>query len=912
MDAKLVADKQIGRDDIMEEHNVTKSIHQRLAEPFKLQQQGGDFEGAIQDLVEFDHKVESTHQGIAFGPSVLDGSAITGPEFISTKKNGRDYIMEEQSAEPFKFQQQGGDSEGAIQALVNVESTHQSIAIGPNVPSGSATTGHEFISTKQNGRNDITEEQSAESSKLQQQGGYFERAIQHLFKMFQCIAIGPPKYLGSATTGPKFSSNKQNGHDDIAIGPSVPLAKQTVGDEDLRLGSATTGPKFSSNKQKRLGSATTGPKFSSNKQNGRDDIAIGPSVPLAKQTIGDEDLRLYQQLYGYASQGKIDSFINTIESKLKANAPDRLLSRLNPHNNTLLHIAAKFGHAKLAAKILQHHKPLLFETNSDRDTALHIVAKAGDLDTTNTLLREAQSHDVFILLTTRNNEQNTPLHEALIHGHQSVAKCLIEAYHVLRFDCNKERKSTLYLAAEEGFAEIVKLIQKKAFEQNIQVHVHGKSPLHGAILGRRNKELLEIISRMEETFQSPKDEKDRTPLHCAASIGYMEGVRFLLERHLSDSHQVDHRGNFPIHSASSEGHVKIVKELLRHCPDSTEYRNYNFENILHVAARRGKDNVVKYFLKNGEFQMLINQKDSNGNTPLHLATKHHHPKVVYRLAWHRGTNLKLLNGRGETALDITESNFGTIDSYHGSLTWTILKSAFAQPAQSLHVLQWWRSPQVADNGGDHHEERFKDKVNAQNLHVQSRKQRSTQVAGNGGDHHEERFKDRVNALLVVATLVATVAFAAGFTMPGGNNDSAPHEGMAILLTKAMFQTFVICNTIAMYTATLVAVSLIWAQLEDINLVYNALRLALPLLGIALTMMSLAFMAGVYVVVSNLHWLAYVVLILGVLFIFTVLVVFTPLFCNTTSRFYILRRITYFLFCVEVWASGSHKKDQKED
>ncbi|KAL6272232.1 hypothetical protein ACE6H2_022924 [Prunus campanulata] len=672
---------------------------------------------------------------------------------------------------------------------------------------------------------------------------------------------------------------------------------------------------------------------------------------LAEQSEGDKDsssLRLYQQLYGYATQGKIDSFKDTIERKLEANARTRLLPRLSPHNNTLLHIAVSFGHVKLAAEILHLHKPLLFVENVDKDTVLHIAARAGDLDTTKTLLGEARDvgnddADVFRLLNWMNNERNTALHEALIHGYQSVAKCLIEAQSYFNFYGNKEGKSSLYLAAEKGFSEIVKLMQKIVIGQKITVS--GKSPLHGAILGRRNKEFLEIISSMEETFESPKDEKDRTPLHCAATIGYLEGVRFLLERDLSDSHQGDYRGNFPIHSASSKGHVKIVKELLRHRPDSKEFRNLNDENILHVAARCGKDNVVKYFLKKGEFQMLINQKDSNGNTPLHLATMHHHPKVVYRLAWDTRTNLKLLNGRGMTALDITTRNLGTIDSYHGRLTWMVLKSAFVQPAQSLHLLLWWRSPQVADNGadhhedrfkdrdnaqslhlqgeeqrspqvadngGDHHEERFKDKVNARSLHVQREKQRSPQVAGNVGDHHDERFKDRVNALLVVATLIATVAFAAGFTMPGGNNDSAPHEGMAILLTKAMFQAFVICNTIAMYTAILVAVSLIWAQLGDVKLVYIALRLALPLLGIALTMMSLAFMAGVYVVVSNLRWLAYVVLILGVLFIFTVLVVFTPLFCKTSSRFRILRCITYFLFCVEVWASGSHNDDQKED
>ncbi|XP_021830702.1 protein ACCELERATED CELL DEATH 6-like [Prunus avium] len=399
---------------------------------------------------------------------------------------------------------------------------------------------------------------------------------------------------------------------------------------------------------------------------------------LVEQIGGDEgssSLRLFLQLYGYATQGKIDSFKDTIERKLEAdkahdpNARVWLLSGLSPHKNTLLHIAASFGHAKLAAEILDLHKPLLFEKNFDGDTALHIAAKTGELDTTNTLLREARGvdnndHDVSRLLKSVNVEMNTPLHEALIHGHQEVAKCLIEANSAFPFDYNNEQKSSLYLAAEEGYVEIVKLLNKRV-EPKTEVRVPGKSPLHGAILGRRNKELLEIISSMEETFKSPKDEEGRTPLHCAASIGYLEGVRFLLERHLSDSQQVDHGGNFPIHSASSKGHVNIVKELLRHCPDSKELKNCNGENILHVAARCGKDNLVKYFLKKGEFQMLINQKDMKGNTPIHLAAMHHHPKVVYRLAWDTRTNIKLLNGGDMTALDITESTSETIASYRG-------------------------------------------------------------------------------------------------------------------------------------------------------------------------------------------------------------------------------------------------------
>ncbi|XP_008244544.2 PREDICTED: ankyrin repeat-containing protein At5g02620-like [Prunus mume] len=356
-----------------------------------------------------------------------------------------------------------------------------------------------------------------------------------------------------------------------------------------------------------------------------------------------DNLRLYQQLYRYATEGKKGIFNDTIAKKLHdPNASIQLLSRRSPENNTFVHIAVTFGHAQLAAEILQLHKPLLLEKNFEGDTALHIAAKTGD--------------DV---------NETSALPEPLFGGHQSAAKRLIEADPAVSLYTNKEQKSALYLAAEQGLVEILKIMNERAVDKNTQIQ--GNSPLLAAILGCHNKEVLKIISNMEANILNSKDEKGRTPLHCAASIDYLDGVRFLLEIRLSDSHQMDHGGNFPIHSASSKGHVKIVKELLRHCPDSRELKNSSGQNILHVAARFGKDNLVKYFLKNGEFRMLINKKDNLGNTPLHLATMYHHHKVVYLLTWDRRTNLKVVNGRGMTALEISESTLETTASSHGTI-----------------------------------------------------------------------------------------------------------------------------------------------------------------------------------------------------------------------------------------------------
>ncbi|CAL2247721.1 unnamed protein product [Prunus armeniaca] len=401
----------------------------------------------------------------------------------------------------------------------------------------------------------------------------------------------------------------------------------------------------------------------------------------SEETYGDADnLSLYQQLYSYATQGNTNRFQDTIEKELQdPNARFQFLSRQSPQKNTFVHIAVSFGHVELAAKILQQHKPLLLKKNSEGDTALHIAAKAGDVHTTtNTLLREAQgttnvenTGDVLTLLRMKNNEENTTLHEALIRGHQLVAKCLIEADPTVSLYTNKEQKSPLYLATEQGLVEIVKLMNEKAVEKDTKIQ--GKSPLFAAILGRHKKEVLKIISNMEANILNSIDETGRTPLHYAASICYLEGVRFLGRRPV-DSHRKDHCGNFPIHYASSKGHVNIVKELLQHCPESMELTNSSEQNILHVAARCGEDNLVKYFLKKVEFQMLINQKDNKGNTPLHLAKMYHHPKVVDLLALDRRTNLKVLNDRGMTSRDISESTSETSASYHGCVRY---KTAFS-------------------------------------------------------------------------------------------------------------------------------------------------------------------------------------------------------------------------------------------
>ncbi|GAB2279546.1 hypothetical protein Dimus_014189 [Dionaea muscipula] len=353
------------------------------------------------------------------------------------------------------------------------------------------------------------------------------------------------------------------------------------------------------------------------------------------------------------------------------------------------------------------------------------------------------------------------------------------------------------------------------------------------------------------------DEEGRTPLAYAAFIGHLDSVRYFLDK-FSDyvyeadctTYEGDHLdGSFPIHRAAQGGHVLVMKEFLYRFPNMRNLLNNQGHSILHMASKSGKADMVSYLLKMQDTDRLINLRDKDGHTPLHLAVLGGHAKVVSIFTWDERVNLSLQNKLGMTALDVAESFEGTIPRFEQRLALLALRYANAPLARRQRPKPN-PMPPILDN-----------------------------------------YKDRVNTLLLVSTLIATVTFAAGFTVPGGYSSS----GLAIFADKPTFQAFMITNTIALYSSILAVVALIYAQLGDLRLISISLKFAVPFLGISLTMMCVTFMVGVYLLVNHIRWLSIVILVVGSIFLASVLMFFIPLNSPTSIKHIFVRYIFYVPF-----------------
>ncbi|KAL3742738.1 hypothetical protein ACJRO7_018107 [Eucalyptus globulus] len=473
---------------------------------------------------------------------------------------------------------------------------------------------------------------------------------------------------------------------------------------------------------------------------------------------------MHPKVYEAAKSGDFHSLMTTISE----NGED-LFHQTTPKGNNILHVAAQYKQVNFIRDILQHQSrsSLLWQGNDRGDTPLHVAAKVGNDHAVRVFTDLAKSLDqpdaCKKLLERQNTKEDTSLHYAIRGGHESVVELLIKEDPHLCDITNAVGEYPLYLAAHRSLPNIIEPILQASSSPCSHKGPKGLTALHAAV--HSSLTISDKILEKRPDVINEGDDIGWTPLHYVACFGKDNAVRRLLKHDTSVAYGLDKEGDSALHIAAFRGHIKVIDEVVTVCPDAWDIINNKGQTALHAAVIGGQVKVVKHMIGKSNLEDLINEQDTDGNTALHLAVLHKKYNIMYILAQDKRVDRLATNKHHLTAYHIFYAH----------------KEVGYAAAKGYYVL------------GKFGEFPYFQRWVVKDVKKWLDEQYDFSIPTESNIAHQEDYDIFAKFQVLVSGLIATVAFGASLTMPGGyNNDN----GMAILAGRAAFQAFVILNSIA--------------------------------------------------------------------------------------------------------------------
>ena len=177
---------------------------------------------------------------------------------------------------------------------------------------------------------------------------------------------------------------------------------------------------------------------------------------------------------------------------------------------------------------------------------------------------------------------------------------------------------------------------------------HENSPIH--VASRYGD--IELFKHIEVKTEnkSPKNCSGKTPLHLAAFEGHLEICKWYITN-IGEVNNIDELGWTALHFAASNGQVEIFNYLLENGADL--YRSACGQTTLHLAAKCGSSKICKLIVEVHK-GLDINNKDYNGNTPIHFAVEESQLETVKYL-FDKGGDLNSDDDEEDTPLHAATS-----------------------------------------------------------------------------------------------------------------------------------------------------------------------------------------------------------------------------------------------------------------
>ncbi|KAI3836568.1 hypothetical protein MKW92_043258 [Papaver armeniacum] len=456
-----------------------------------------------------------------------------------------------------------------------------------------------------------------------------------------------------------------------------------------------------------------------------------------QEKITDEDSR--NSVYYYWRGAK----------KFFRDFPEALTAEITEDGSTALHVAVRLGRVNFVEELLKLMTPAQLETKThEGDTALSIAAKGNNIEIVKLLVDKNR-----YLLQIENKDGHNALAMAATDGDETVLRYLYkETPEIMlwKTGVTEKRIATLLTSAarHDAFDVVLDLLEKLSEKQS------------GELVFSRDSygmNLLSVLARKPRAF--PSGYKHGFFKRCIYLGGKQpldskvkqDRVRRILKciclelPNLSPGQLENSLVNDAIHQSAIHGITEIFVNLI----DTNPYLEHYVEKetgrgLFQIAIIARQENIYRYLSQMGQRNQNIALVDKFGNNTLHC--------VGY---WVPSPQL---------------------DKAHG-------------PAlQMQREIQWLEEVERVVPP------RYKDMKNNMRMTPKAFFTRQHKDLAQQG---EKWMKDTSQACMVVATLIATVMFAAAFTLPGGNDQNS---GIPLLLKSTAFKVFIISDALSLFAS----------------------------------------------------------------------------------------------------------------
>ncbi|GLJ48258.1 hypothetical protein SUGI_1018810 [Cryptomeria japonica] len=479
-----------------------------------------------------------------------------------------------------------------------------------------------------------------------------------------------------------------------------------------------------------------------------------------------------------------------------------------------------------------------------KDTELHAAARAGNLERVRGILsgRSLDSPEAC----DREGEVIMEIADG------KAQRDLIAAQ-------NDLGETALYVAAGCGHLEVVKeLVNYVDLEAASLKTRSGFDALHIAAKHGHLDIVVELL-RCCPSLSMTTDLSNSTPLYSAAIQGHLTVVNALLEADVKLIKIARSNGKTALHSVARLGHLEVMKVLLNKDPELATRKDNKGQTALHMAVKGKSVDVVEELIRADH--SVINLQDKKENTALHIATRKWRDQIVKELLSCPGINVNTLNKSKQTALDIAEKLPCT---EHASEIKDALREAGAESARNIN--QPIDRRELRKSVSD-----IKHDMHTQLIQTVKTDKRVTGIAKELKKLHRKGLNNATNSVTVVALLIAAIAFAAIFAVPGQYMGQGPHAGEAMVVRKLAFQVFFVFDSLGLFISLAVVVVQITLVAWETKAQRKVVLVINKLMWLACVCISVSFIALAHIVVGHkARWAAFAVTAIGASFMIATL------------------------------------------